>query len=354
ATVADGAERYQDGTFAGQDIRLHAVPVAEAGGPAAVGAVVVSSGTSDIEATRRRLAELIVLSALGAAALGAMVAALLTRSGLAPLRRLSGAAAAVASTGDPSRRMPDPATGDELSELAQTLNTMLGALERSQATERRLLADASHELRTPLTSLRGNLAYLVRHGIDRDVLRDLESEADRLGRLVDDLLTLEREGSAHPPHEPVALEALAREVTTRRGVELAHADAALVHGDAGALERALENLIDNAQRHGPENGIVTVALSVSGATARLAVADEGPGLGDSDREQAFERFWRGPGAHERPGSGLGLSLVRAIAERHGGTVTVRGSRFTIELPVVRAFSESGPSLGSVNEGKAPT
>jgi signal transduction histidine kinase len=107
---------------------------------------------------------------------------------------------------------------------------------------------------------------------------------------------------------------------------------ASVVGEADALRRAVENLVDNALIHGPLDGRVTVTLARDDARARITVSDEGPGPDPDDRERLFERFWRGSDASDRPGSGLGLSIVAAIAERHGGGVTVDGSAFTLVLP----------------------
>jgi len=112
-----------------------------------------------------------------------------------------------------------------------------------------------------------------------------------------------------------------------------------VLGERHALERAAENLVRNARRHGPPDGRISVTVESDGEHARLSVADDGPGLSAEEVAHAFERFWRGPGARGE-GSGLGLPIVRAIAERHGGRVSVAGSRFTIELPALEKGSSS--------------
>ena len=293
---------------------------------------------------------MIALSALAAAALGAAAAALMVGRGLAPLRRLADGARAIAGTGDASQRLPTPTSSDEVGDLARSLNTMLAALERSQHTERRFLADASHELRTPLTSLRGNLSYVVRQGADPEALADLEADAARLGRLLDDLLALEREGAGREPAETVALEEIAREAAERHGAIVESMDPSPVRGESGALERAVENLLANARLHGPPHGKVTLSLTSDQRHARLSVRDEGPGPSAAEHDHIFDRFWRGRQASSRPGSGLGLALVKAIAERHGGSVTVEGSRFTIELPIVREVSASGTTLDAIREG----
>ena len=232
-----------------------------------------------------------------------------------------------------------PPARDELGELAGTLNAMLGSLERAREAERRFVDDASHELRTPLTALRGNAAYVARHGADPGALADLEADAARLSALLDDLLALAREDAAAPVRgEPVDLADVAREAAaTDPAAELVAGAAVMVRGERPALDRAAVNLVRNARRHGPPGGRITVTAAREGDRATLSVADEGPGLGRDEAAHAFERFWRGTGARGE-GSGLGLAIVRAIAERHGGRAAVEGSRFTIDLPAAGSQS----------------
>jgi signal transduction histidine kinase len=213
------------------------------------------------------------------------------------------------------------------------LNGMLAALERARDSERRFLADASHELRTPVTSLLGNVEYAARHGADAELLAELRADAARLGRLVDDLLTLERERSGTAERRPVRLDALVREAAEGRPrVELGPVAPALAEGDADALRRAVGNLVENALVHGPADGPVTVSLACGAGRAAITVRDAGPGPAAEDREHLFERFWRGAGSAGRPGSGLGLPIAASIAAGHGGRVTVDGAAFTLELP----------------------
>ncbi|HEY3207936.1 MAG TPA: HAMP domain-containing sensor histidine kinase, partial [Gaiellaceae bacterium] len=249
------------------------------------------------------------------------------------------AAAEVERTGDPRRRLPQPESRDEVGRLAETLNGMLASLERARDAERRFLADASHELRTPLTALRGNVAYLARHGAAPGVVAELEADAERLARLADDLLALSREESAEPPTETVRLDELVRAAAAAPQVDADAPQPVAVLGDRAALERALANLVQNAERYGPPGGRIEVAAEQANGRARLTVADEGRGLAAEDAERAFGRFWRG--RHDASGSGLGLAIVRATAERHGGHAYVVGSTFTIELPALRDLSEVG-------------
>jgi two-component system, OmpR family, sensor kinase len=336
AARLQGRTGLEDIELDGRPFRMLAAPIADAGGPAAGGAVLVASDTSDISHTTGSLGAVVALSGVGVVLLAAIAAAGLTRRGLRPLRRLAVAAGEIERTADPSRRLPEPGTLDEIGQLTGVLNRMLSSLEQARAGERRFLADASHELRTPVTSLLGNVEYAARHGADAEVLAELRHDAARLARLVDSLLALERAGEPVAPAQAVALDALVRAVAAGRDgdrVRVGPVDAVTVVGDEEALARALANLIENGLVHGPAGRAVTVTLTRSGDRARLAVRDEGPGPDPSEHERLFERFWRGDGASERPGSGLGLSIVAAIAARHDGRVLVDGSTFTLELPL---------------------
>lgn len=349
-TIATGRPRFATAPQAGERLRLYVAPLAESGGPAGGGAVVVAASTRVLDETVAALHAGVVLSALAAALLGAGAVAVLLARALRPLTRLAGAAHEIERTADPSRRLPATGVEDEVGGLVATLNAMLASLERSREAERRFLADASHELRTPLTALRGNVAYLASHGATGELVAELERDADRLARLAEDLIAVSREEAAGAPVQEVRLDEVVAAVTDgEEGIEVA-AQPLLVVGDRPALERAVANLLQNARRHGPADGIVTVTVVSDGGRALLSVSDEGPGLDAASAELAFERFWRG--RHDEAGSGLGLAIVRATAERHGGRVFAAGSRFTIELPLLRDFSRPAatPSQEPSEEG----
>jgi signal transduction histidine kinase len=217
---------------------------------------------------------------------------------------------------------------DEVGELADTLNAMLASLERAREAEHRFVGDASHELRTPLTALRGNAAYLAKHGADPATLADLQEGTERLSELLDDLLALAREDARAPLHrQPVRLADLAENPVVEQD--------AWVEGERDALTRAVANLVRNAHKHG--TGEVTVTVGAHDGEAFIAVEDEGPGPTDP---RIFERFAKGPNS---TGSGLGLPIVKAIAERHGGRVEVSGARFTL---VVKELSKTGRRTGT--------
>ena len=334
AAIDDGRTRYGELQLGDEHLRALTAPLADSGGPAAGGAVIVAASTAQLDENLEDVRRLVIAAAILAAVLGGLAALLLTRRALEPLPRLSRAAEAIGRTGDPERRLPVPATGDELTRLAGTLNDMLGALERAREAERRFVADASHELRTPLTALRGNAAYAARHGADAEVLAELERDADRLARLLDDLLVLAREDTAPPPRERVRLDELARRVAGNDPrVALEAPGPVTVVGDEAALERALVNLVENARVHGPAGGRIAVRAAVEGERAVLSVTDDGLGIAEGERALAFDRFWRGAGTSDRPGSGLGLAIVRGTAERHGGRIAIDGATVALDLPL---------------------
>jgi signal transduction histidine kinase len=341
AARLQGRTGYEDVEIAGRRFRMYAAPIPDAGGPAAGGAVLVASDTTDISTTMAHLGLVIGLIGAAICVLAALAAAALARRGLRPLRRLANAAGEIERTADLSRRLPGDggtlAPGDEIVQLTGVLNRMLASLERAGESERRFLADASHELRTPVTALLGNVEFAARHGADDELIEELRGDARRLARLVEDLLALERVGASDPKLAPVALGELAGEVagSEPRVAVVQRSAAVRVAADREALRRLLENLVENALVHGPDGGAVTVTITSQDGWATVTVADEGSGPDPAQRDQVFERFWRGPDAAGRPGSGIGLSIVAAIAERHGGTVTVDGSAFTARLPALQ-------------------
>jgi signal transduction histidine kinase len=354
AAIRSGRTGFTHARLSGEPLRVFVAPLPEAGGAAAGGAVIIASTEREIERTADRVRTLILLCAVAAAAIGAAVAAALTGRGLAPLRRLSAAATDIERTGDAARRLPT-AAGGEIGELTRTLNAMLAALEQARSNERRFLADASHELRTPVTAVRGNAEYLARHGADDETIADLRADAERLSRLVDDLLAVERQTHAGTGHEPVDLDEVAHTVAAAHAelVTVSAPEPVAGRGDPEALRRAVENLVANALLHGAPP--VTITVRRVGDRAHLAVADAGPGLAPEEAEAAFRRFWRGAASRSRGGSGLGLAIVRATARAHGGDVEARGATFTLDLPaiapggkIVRDSSETPSTVGDVH------
>ena len=249
------------------------------------------------------------------------------RNGLRPVRRLTAAVEDIART---QRLEPIPIEGsDEVARLAQSFNEMLRALSASQHRQRQLVADAGHELRTPLTSLRTNLDLLVQADASTglspesraELLDDVRAQINEMTTLIGDLVELAREEPVPATVEPVELtavldQAIAR-VRRRANVDFdVRSSPWWVVGEADALERAITNLLDNAAKWSPSGSTVKVTLT----DGTLMVADQGPGIAPADLPHVFERFYRSAESRSMPGSGLGLSIVASVAERHGGVV----------------------------------
>jgi signal transduction histidine kinase len=246
--------------------------------------------------------------------------------------------------------LPVPRTDDELARLATTLNSMLDRLQEALERERRFVDDASHELRTPLATLRGEIDLALTRR--RDVpeleasLRSAQEDVVRLQRLADDLLVLARiRGGRMPVHRvPTSLAVLT--TTSARSVETQAAAAGVtvqvdasddsVDVDPERMEQALRNLLENAIRYARAGGVVSVTARRLDRYAQFVVADNGPGFPPALLARAFEPFTRGEAETAGPtGAGLGLSIVRAVAEAHGGSAsaenTADGARVTLEV-----------------------
>ncbi|MEU3105230.1 sensor histidine kinase [Streptomyces griseoflavus] len=263
---------------------------------------------------------------------------LVTGRALRPVEGIRREMAAITASEDLTRRVPEPATHDEIARLASTTNETLAALEASVERQRRFVADASHELRSPIASLRTQLEVAAAHPELLDVDGAVEDTV-RLQRLAADLLLLARlDAGERPADARVDLAAMAREEAAGRTGVTVDAVPAEVTGSRGQLGRVLANLLDNAGRHARER--VTVTVRREGALAVLAVADDGEGVAEADRERIFERFVRLDAARSRDdgGAGLGLAIARDVAVRHGGTLTAGtapagGALFELRLPL---------------------
>jgi two-component system OmpR family sensor kinase len=323
------------------------------------GITVVAVPLRDVDQRLNRLLVVEGFVIAGVLLLLAAVAWVLVRIGLLPLDRIGHTASRIAG-GDLSHRVAGADARTEVGRVGLALNAMLDRLERAfaerQASEDRLrqfIADASHELRTPLASIRG-YAELFRMGAARkpaDVeksMRRIEDEAQRMGVLVEDLLTLARlDEVADAPHVEVDLARLARDAADDaratapgRTIAVGGDGSAVVLGDAHQLRQVLANLLRNALVHTPADSPIEVAVAANGADVRLEVRDHGPGLPTDDADALFERFWRAEGGRERgkSGAGLGLAIVAAIVGAHHGRVTAAnadggGAAFVVTLPV---------------------
>jgi two-component system, OmpR family, sensor histidine kinase MprB len=312
-----------------EDVDIHGVHArvfTRAIGPDTVIQAVQS--VEDEDRAINRLALILGGLGLGGVGLAGGLGLVVTRTATRPVRELSETAEHVARTRDLSRRI-EARGGDELSRLAGSFNTMLQALDRSMRSQRQLVSDASHELRTPLTSVRTNLEVLARANgsLPEDerarMLGDVNLQLDELSGLVGDLVDLARDGAPDEPLEEVRLDLLVDEAVERarrlhpaREIEM-DLQETLVRGSPGRLDRAVSNLLDNAEKWCPPDRPIEVAVS----QGEIVVRDHGPGFSGEDLPRVFDRFYRARSARGLPGSGLGLAIVRQVAEAHGGTVS---------------------------------
>jgi two-component system, OmpR family, sensor kinase len=263
---------------------------------------------------------------------------------LAPLRTLRTTAHAITET-DLTRRL-DVQGDDEIAELGRTFNAMLDRLEAAFASQKALVSDAGHELRTPITIVRGHLELLGDDPSEREeTIALVTDELDRMARFVDDLLLLAKAEQSDFLHlAPIDLDVLTDELYAKAQA-LAERDWRLVDNGPGRLTadrqrltQAVMQLAQNAVQHTGHGDRIALGSSIAGAQARLWVADSGPGIAADERERIFDRFHRSElGRRRSDGAGLGLSIVRAIAEAHGGRVELdtregAGATFTLIIP----------------------
>jgi two-component system sensor histidine kinase MprB len=331
--VAAGKKQslFTDGRVAGKPSRIYTVYLGKTApdpsGNSYGVALQFVRPIDDIERTLNRLRLILLLIVAGGIAAGAAAGALVSQAALVPVRRLTGAAERIARTGDPSERVADAGGRDELGRLGTAFNTMLGALEESLETQRRFVADASHELRTPLTSLQTNIEVLkqqerLQPGQRNKLFADLEREAHEMRDLITGLLELAR-GDANDERSAVQFDELVENSVERarsrfpRVTFTADLAPTTVSGVPERLERAVWNLLENAGKWSAEGSTVEVML----AGGELRVRDHGPGIAPDDRAHIFDRFYRSTAARSLPGAGLGLAIVREVAEAHGGSVS---------------------------------
>lgn len=327
--------------------------------------ITVARDLSDPRATLRYLAWSRVAIGVGVLLVLGAAGYLVVNRSLRPLAEVERTAAAIAA-GQLDRRVPERDPRTEVGRLSLALNGMLAQIQQAVASSiasadnarvseermRRFITDASHELRTPLTTIRG-FAELYRQGAARDVellMSRIESEARRMGLLVEDLLLLARMDAQRPLERHwvdllvLATDAVhdARAIAPDRAIELEVFDGPgtpEVLGDEARLRQVLSNLMSNALEHTPEDAAITVRVGTAGGDAILEVVDQGPGMSEEDVQRAFERFFRTDSSRARVsgGTGLGLSIVDSLIRAHHGTVTVssppgHGCTFRVAVP----------------------
>lgn len=298
----------------------------------------VAAPLAPLERTLNDFIGLGLLLTVLAAGLAFVVGWRLAGTALAPTTEITAQAEAI-QEGTPTPTITAHADVDEFARLVQVLNAMLGRLDRASAVQRRFTADASHEIRGPLTALRGELDLALKRERSpaeyRQTLDRCREEVIRLTRMTTDLLTLARSEAGLTLHDQteVDLRLVAEQVIGRfqaaaaeRGLQLAlTGPPTVVWGDPSMLERIVSNLVDNAVKHSPAGGTVTLELDSKGLP-KLTVHDQGPGIPAADQPHLFNRFFRGDTSpREAAGTGLGLAIAKAAAEAHGGRLEFVGN-----------------------------
>lgn len=348
--AGSAVQRSQTLTGAAERLRMLAWPVTDGGQQR--GTVVVVRSLAPIDRAVRQLLAVLALTvplAIGIAALGGY---LLAYRALRPVEQLRRAAEDYSANDLSGRLAPATLRNDELGRLARTLDAMLARVASAVEQQRRFTGDASHELRTPIATILANASLSLERPRSvedqRSTIARIESEAARMGRIVEALLVLARadarSAQAHVEDVRVrtVLDASVRRVASaaaERGVQIAvSADPAIVVSDRdNGLERVFDNLLDNALRFAPRGSAIEISAAVRQGTARITVADHGPGIPAEERARVFERFHRGAGA-SGSGAGLGLAIASAILAANRGRIAAAetpggGATFVVELPV---------------------
>ena len=345
---------YRNTTYQDVQMRVLSVPLKIGDSPA--GVIQAATSMTMVESTRWDLLYVLVATVLLTVLLAALASWLIVGRALAPLGTVTDAAMQINRADDLSRRIPyHGPPEDEIGRLIRAFNHTLGRLEQLFASQQRFLADVSHELRTPLTVIKGNVDLMRRmKSLDEESLTSIDQEANRLTRLVGDLLLLVQaeSGNLSLNMKPVELDTLLLEVSHEmrmlaKGkvhIKVTGIDQVQVNGDRDRLKQVLLNLVANAIQYTPRGGRVLLSLGKVGEQARLIVRDTGAGIPAKDLPHIFDRFYRAEKSRTRSGItgfGLGLSIAHWIVEHHGGRIEVdsqegKGTTFCLWLPLYTA------------------
>lgn len=352
--VGSGQPSYRDAQVSGLRMRVFTVPLIVGNSSRVIGTLQVAASLAVVDATQRMLLIILVVGALLSMTAAGLAVWFSTSHALKPLNLVTQTALQITRADDLSRRIPyQGPPEDEVGQLINAFNQTLSRLENLFNSQRRFLADVGHELRTPLTVIKGNVDLMRRMNCtDEESLGSIESEVDRLARLVGDLLLLAQAESGKLPlvKRTVELDTLLLEVMQQMRVlarerlklRLGDIDQVLVCGDQDRLKQVLVNLIGNAVNYTPTGGEVVVSIGKVENKARLTVSDSGTGIPAEDMPYIFERFYRGEKSRTRSrdgkGFGLGLSIAYWIVRNHGGQIDVEpnlphGTTFCVWLPL---------------------
>lgn len=352
---------FRDALLGNTKLRVFTVPLQV--GDRVVGTLQVGTNLEVVHATQQTLLVVLLVGALLAISLAGLVGWLSIRRVFLPLQVATNVSLQITRADDLSRRIPYQGTPqDEVGQLINAFNQTLSRLESLFHTQRRFIADVGHELRTPLTVIRGNAGLMRKLGcMDEESLSGIESEVERLTRMVGDLLLLAQAESGKIPlaHQLVELDTLVLEVMSqmkvlerdRQQIRLGEIDQVLVCGDRDRLKQVLVNLVGNAINYTPPGGEISIGLGKVQNQARLTVSDNGPGIAPEDLPHIFERFYRGEKSRTRSkdgkGFGLGLSIAYWIVRNHSGRIEVDskigvGTTFCVWLPLAQGDCQEEP------------
>ncbi len=360
-----GQISFLDTALGDENVRLLNTPASIDGRP--IGLIQVARSTNSVDVALRQLRNLAILGVFIALIFSSIVVWLATRASLRPLDNVIATAGTIGSSADLGRRVSASTSADEVGRLSATFNQMMDRLETSSrelqsayervenalGAQRRFVADASHELRTPLTTIRSNATLLSQYPNvtpeDRTAaLAQISQEAERMSRLVQELLTLARADAGQAlKKEPTFLKPMIEDavVQARNLSQGVHtfvteiSDTKELLADQDSMRQLALILLDNAIKYTPVNGRITVRLESRDRHAILTVADTGIGISSEDLPHIFERFFRADRSRKAGGTGLGLSIAKWIVDQHGGTINVdstlgRGTTFTVKLPEI--------------------
>jgi signal transduction histidine kinase len=342
-------------------LRVLTVPLVLGDRP--IGAVQAGTSLAVVDATQQSLLVVLIIGVVISVIIAGMASWISTQQALAPLEDVTETALQITRADDLSRRIPylGPPQ-DEIGQLIHAFNQTLGRLENLFNTQRRFLADVGHELRTPLTVIKGNVDLMrMMKEMDEESMDSIESEVERMTRLVGDLLLLaQAESGKLPLHlqivelDTIILEVMQQMRVLARGkltLRLGAMDQVVVCADKDKLKQVFVNLIQNAIRYTPEGGEVIVEVAKTDHQAQVTVRDNGPGISPEDLPYIFERFYRGEKSRTRTkdgkGFGLGLSIAYWIVKNHNGSIEVdskvgEGTTFRVLLPAtLQACEETG-------------
>ena len=348
---ASGSTNLSTVTVENLHLRVLTTPLSSMRGPAGILQVGVNLSLMDM--IQQTLSQILIYLTIVAMLVTFLVSWLITRRVLSPLTTMTNIATQITRADDLSRRIPiQDFHDDEVGRLVMAFNKTLERLEKLFGSQQRFLADVSHELRTPLTVIKGNIGIIRKFGVDEESLMGIDSEVDRLTRMVGDLLLLNQaeSGALSLDFIKVDLGSVLVEVMQQMSIlagnkvklNLVSIDQVIINGDRDRIKQVFLNLISNAITYTPKKGSVEISLQKENGQAKFSVKDSGPGISAEDLPHIFERFYRGDKSRQHTatsGFGLGLSIAKWITEKHGGKIEVesqsgQGTTFRVYFPVV--------------------